>query len=115
MALSVFENAIIVLRMALPDAAAAPGATLTFRCNGKTATTVHHPGTVLLQAAREAGLRPPSSCEQGNCATCMAKLTDGTVSMRVNDVLTDAEVADGWILTCQSEPTSDVVSVDYDF
>jgi hypothetical protein len=45
----------------------------------------------------------------------MAKLTEGSVTMRVNDVLTDAEVAEGWILTCQSEPTSGTVSVDYDF
>ncbi len=60
-------------------------------------------------------MSPPSSCEQGNCATCMAKLVEGTVTMRVNDVLTDDEVAEGWILTCQSEPTSPAVSVDYDF
>lgn len=45
----------------------------------------------------------------------MARLVEGTVTMRVNDVLTDEEVADGWILTCQSEPTSPAVRVDYDF
>lgn len=45
----------------------------------------------------------------------MAMLVEGTVRMRVNDVLTDAEVEEGWILTCQSEPTSDTLSVDYDY
>jgi ferredoxin len=104
MALAKNENAIIVAAIEL-----------TFQINGKTATTTHHPGTVLLQAARQAGLNPPSSCEQGNCATCMAKLVEGTVTMRVNDVLTDQEVEEGWILTCQSEPTSPTVRVDYDF
>ena len=98
------ENAIIITAIEI-----------TFRLNGKTTTTTYHPGTVLLQAARQAGLTPPSSCEQGNCATCMAHLTEGTVTMRVNDVLTDADLAEGFILTCQSEPTSDTLFVDYDF
>ena len=104
MALSKYENAIIVGRIEI-----------TFTLNGKTATTTYHPGTVLLQAARQAGLAPPSSCEAGNCATCMAKLVEGSVTMHVNDVLTDAEVEEGWILTCQSEPTSETLVVDYDY
>ncbi len=45
----------------------------------------------------------------------MALLVEGTVTMRVNDVLTDDEVAEGWILTCQSEPTSPTVSVNFDY
>lgn len=88
---------------------------ITFQLNGKKVTTTHHPGTVLLQAARQAGLTPPSSCEQGNCATCMAHLVEGTVTMRVNDVLTEQDLAEGFILTCQSEPTSETLFVDYDF
>lgn len=104
MALSKNENGITVAAIEI-----------TFQLNGKQVTTTHHPGTVLLQAARQAGLTPPSSCEAGNCATCMAKLVEGSVTMRVNDVLTDQEVEEGWILTCQSEPTSDTLSVDYDY
>ena len=45
----------------------------------------------------------------------MAHLVEGTVTMRVNDVLTEQDLADGFILTCQSEPTSDTLFVDYDF
>jgi len=44
----------------------------------------------------------------------MAKLVEGSVKMHVNDVLTDDEVADGWVLTCQSVPTSDSVHVVYE-
>ncbi len=47
-------------------------------------TTDHHPGTTILQTARQIGLTPPFSCEMGNCATCMARLIDGEVMMRAN-------------------------------
>jgi len=50
----------------------------------------------------------------GNCATCMAHLDAGEVTMRVNDALDDDEVAEGWILTCQAVPISREVVVDYD-
>ena len=106
MALPHSENVIIVARMA---------ASITIELDGRTETTAHHPGTTLLQTARQAGLRPPSSCEAGNCATCMARLVEGTVEMRVNDALDDDEVAEGWILTCQAVPTSDTVHVRYGF
>ena len=85
------------------------GVEVTIELNGQRATTTHHPGTTLLQTARQAGLRPPSSCEAGNCATCMARLVEGSATMHVNDALDDDEVAEGWILTCQAVPTTDVV------
>jgi ferredoxin len=89
--------------------------TVTIQLDGRTHTAEHRPGTTILQTARSIGLSPPSSCEAGNCATCLAMLTEGTVTMRVNDVLPDDEVEEGWILTCQSEPTSPTVSVVYDY
>jgi ferredoxin len=90
-------------------------ATVTIELDGRTETTDHRPGTTILQTARQVGLRPPFSCEAGNCATCMARLVEGSVEMHVNDALTDEEVADGWVLTCQSVPTSPVVHVVYGF
>ena len=94
--------------------AASHTARVTIELDGRTETTDHYPGTTILQTARQAGLSPPSSCEAGNCATCMARLVDGEVSMFVNDVLTDDEVAEGWILTCQSVPTTPTVHVVYE-
>jgi ferredoxin len=88
---------------------------VTVELDGKTSTTTHHPGTTLLQTARQMGLRPPSSCEAGNCATCMARVVEGEVTMLVNDALEDDEVAEGWVLTCQSIPTSPTVRVVYGF
>ena len=58
---------------------------------------------------------PPFSCEAGSCATCMAMLVEGTAAMHVNNALTDDEVAQGWILTCQAVPTSPSVHAVYDY
>ena len=71
-------------------------------------------GDTILETARRGGLSPPFSCEPGNCATCMAHLDEGAVTMRVNNALSAEEVDDGWVLTCQSIPTSREVVVDYD-
>jgi ferredoxin len=61
------------------------------------------------------GMSPPFSCESGSCATCMARLLEGSATMHVNNALTDDEVADGWVLTCQALPTSPQVRVAYGF
>lgn len=95
-------------------AGAGPACELTIRLGARTATVAHRPGTTLLQAARSADLRAPSSCETGSCATCMARITDGEARMRNNEVLTADEVADGWVLTCQAEPTTDSLTVVYE-
>jgi 3-ketosteroid 9alpha-monooxygenase subunit B len=71
-------------------------------------------GETLLETARRAGLSPPFSCEAGNCGTCMARLTDGSATMRTNDVLEEDELADGYILTCQAVPDTTSVIVVYE-
>lgn len=96
------------------DAATADGQVgVTILLDGKTASVPLHEGETILEAARRAGLNPPFSCEAGNCGTCMAKLTQGTATMRVNDALDDDEVEEGYVLTCQGIPDGPVV-VDYD-
>jgi 3-ketosteroid 9alpha-monooxygenase subunit B len=98
----------------VPDAGPAMATRITIELGGRTASTDHYPGTTILQTARQLELAPPFSCESGSCATCMAKLVEGTASMRVNNALTAEEVVDGWILTCQALPTSPTVRVSYD-
>jgi ferredoxin len=88
--------------------------TLVLKLERKTHTLEYHAGDTVLQAARRGGLNPPFSCEQGNCATCMAHLDEGTVHMKNNNALTPEDVEEGWILTCQSLPTSETLTVDYD-
>jgi ferredoxin len=101
----------------LPDHEAVPGnppESLVVRLERRKHTVPYVAGDTVLEAARRGGLRPPSSCEQGNCATCMAHLDEGSVTMRANNVLSTDDLDEGWILTCQSLPTSAEVVVDYD-
>lgn len=71
-------------------------------------------GSSILDAAIDAGVDAPFSCKGAVCCTCRAKLLEGEVKMDANFALTDAEVADGYILTCQSHPLTEIVKVDYD-
>jgi len=71
-------------------------------------------GTVVLQAALDAGLDASFSCRGGMCMTCRAKLVDGKVKMKLNYALTDKEIELGYILTCQSQPTTATITVNYD-
>jgi ferredoxin-NADP reductase len=98
-----------------PAPAAATATQVTVELDGRTSTADYRPGTTVLQTARQMGMAPPFSCESGSCATCMARLVDGTVAMHVNNALTDDEVAQGWILTCQAVPTSASVHAVYSY
>lgn len=71
-------------------------------------------GDSILQSAILHGLEPPFSCQLSVCATCKAKLKSGKVTMDEREALTDEEIEDGWILTCQAHPISENVFVDYD-
>ena len=95
------------------DAPATPEL-VVIRLDRKKHTVPYHPGDTVLETARRGGLRPPSSCEAGNCATCMAHLDEGSVDMRANTALTQEDLDEGWILTCQSIPTSANIVVNYD-
>ena len=54
----------------------------------------------------------PYSCQSGVCTACQGKLLKGTVSMDVSDGLSDEEIEEGYILCCQSHPTSDEVEIE---
>jgi ring-1,2-phenylacetyl-CoA epoxidase subunit PaaE len=56
----------------------------------------------------------PFACKGGVCGTCRARVTEGEVHMRRNYALEPAEVEAGFVLTCQSHPLGDAVTVDYD-
>lgn len=73
------------------------------------------PGTeTILDAADRAGLDVPYSCKGGVCCTCLARVKKGEVSMELNYSLTDKEVAEGLVLTCQAHPKTPNVVVDFD-
>lgn len=68
----------------------------------------------ILEAALDAGYDPPYSCMVAACCTCRAKLLSGKVEMDDRESLTDAEVAKGYVLTCQSHPKSHGIVLNYD-
>lgn len=68
----------------------------------------------LLDAAEQAGLDLPYSCCGGVCATCCARLHQGSVTHIENHVLAPDELAEGYLLVCQAVPTSAAVEVRYD-
>ncbi|HEY8435125.1 MAG TPA: 2Fe-2S iron-sulfur cluster-binding protein [Sphingomicrobium sp.] len=91
----------------------AQGVTVAVTLDGRTRRVPFTAGNIL-DSARAAGLPAPFACKAGVCATCRAKVTKGKVEMAVHYGLTDEEVADGYVLTCQSVPIGDGVAVDYD-
>lgn len=68
----------------------------------------------VLDAALKEDIDAPYSCQGGICSSCMAKLKQGKVEMVKNQILTDSELEEGLILTCQSHPLTDTIVVDYD-
>jgi ring-1,2-phenylacetyl-CoA epoxidase subunit PaaE len=68
----------------------------------------------VLDAATEAGLDLPFSCKGGVCSTCRCKVTEGSVYMDKNFALDATEVQQGFVLSCQARPTSDVLAVSFD-
>ncbi|WP_299272300.1 ferredoxin--NADP reductase [uncultured Psychroserpens sp.] len=79
--------------------------TLTFEMSQKQS---------VLEAALDEDIDAPYSCQGGICSSCIAKITEGKATMRQNNILTDGELADGLILTCQAHPTTPTLFVDYD-
>lgn len=71
-------------------------------------------GENILDGALRSGADLPFSCKSGVCATCKARVTKGEVEMDLNHSLSREEVGAGMILTCQSHPVSDSVTVDFD-
>lgn len=71
-------------------------------------------GGTLLEAAEKAGLDAPYSCKGGVCCSCRAKVLKGSAMMKANYALTDEEVEQGYILTCQAHPTSEELIFSFD-
>lgn len=70
--------------------------------------------TDVLTAALKNGVDAPYSCQGGICSSCMCRVIEGEVVMKTNHILTEEEIEEGLILSCQSYPVSDVLVVDFD-
>jgi ring-1,2-phenylacetyl-CoA epoxidase subunit PaaE len=100
---------------AQPPAAAAGRSTVTVNLDGRaTSLELARDGEPILDAVLRARPDAPYACKGGVCGTCRAKLVEGTVGMERTYALEQDEIGRGYVLTCQSHPTSDTVVLDYD-
>lgn len=89
-------------------------ATLTVLVDGEEQTFEMSTKQTILEATLKQGMDAPYSCQGGVCSSCIAKVTNGSATMRKNSILSDKEIASGLVLTCQAVPTSKTLTVDYD-
>jgi len=68
----------------------------------------------LLAASLRNNLDAPYSCQGGVCSSCLAKVTKGKAVMSKNSILTEDEIEEGFILTCQAHPTTPKLTIDFD-
>ncbi|MEX2654030.1 MAG: 1,2-phenylacetyl-CoA epoxidase subunit PaaE [Acidimicrobiia bacterium] len=87
---------------------------LTVILDGRASEVPMRPETLVLDAAMSVRSELPYSCKGGMCATCKAKVVEGTVRMDKNYALVSSDLEQGFVLTCQSHPTSERLVVDYD-
>lgn len=90
------------------------GAQVTATVSGKVTTVELKAGQTILDGLLEAGAAPPYSCLAGACSTCMAKVTKGGVKMEVCFAIDDDEIAQGYVLACQAQPTTPEVELTFD-
>jgi ring-1,2-phenylacetyl-CoA epoxidase subunit PaaE len=91
-----------------------PSSEVTIVLDGRSTTLTLPKEETVLDSAQRVRADLPFACKGGVCGTCRARVTDGEVEMRRNYALESAEVDAGYVLTCQTVPVSDAVTVDFD-
>ena len=87
---------------------------ITITVDDETTTFTMSKKQSILEAALDEDLDAPYSCQGGICSSCVARITEGEATMRQNNILTENELAEGLILTCQAHPVTSKIIVDYD-
>ena len=99
---------------ATEDALAAGNIAVEVTVDGETTSLEMDAKTILLDAIIKADIDAPYSCQGGVCSSCICKVTKGSAAMIKNQILTDSEIADGLVLSCQAMVTSAEIAVDFD-
>jgi len=96
------------------DVAAAGSTQISITVDDETTTFEMSQKQTILEAALDEDLDAPYSCQGGICSSCLARVTEGEATMTQNNILTESEIAEGLILTCQAHPTTPSIVIDYD-
>ena len=99
---------------ATEGALAAGNIAVVVTVDGETTSLEMDAKTILLDAIIKADIDAPYSCQGGVCSSCICKVTKGSAAMIKNQILTDSEIADGLVLSCQAMVTSAEIAVDFD-
>lgn len=89
-------------------------AAATILFNGREFEIEIPEGTTILEAAKDQDVDPPYACQMGVCTTCRAKILSGSAHMDEREGLSDSEIDDGYVLTCQAHPTSAKIKLIYE-
>jgi len=87
---------------------------LTITVDDETHQLKMSPKKTVLEAALDKDIDVPYSCQGGVCSSCIARITKGKAIMEQNQILTDSEISEGLVLTCQAHPTTSILVIDYD-
>ena len=87
---------------------------ITMLVDDEETTLMMPQNQTILEAALANDIDAPFSCQGGVCSSCICRVTEGSAKMRQNNILTDNEVAEGLVLSCQAEPASSLLKVDFD-
>ncbi|MEY3689764.1 MAG: hypothetical protein RIT37_1326 [Bacteroidota bacterium] len=109
-----FTAPIAVDEVAEPGEEATEEKKISVKLYGRSYDITVNPGETILEAGIRQELDPPYACQIAACCTCRAKLRTGKVHMDSREALTDDEIEEGYILTCQAHPLTDDVLVDFD-
>lgn len=80
----------------------------------KIELSINEKSPSILDSLNEEGYDPPYSCRGGVCCSCKAKVIEGKATMKLNYSLTEKDVENGYILTCQAQPASEKVTISFD-
>ena len=106
------ENFVVETVFLAPPPALAQDRMVLLRFRGREVEIQVPAYKSILQAALDEGIALPYSCRGGRCSTCAAHCTSGSVHMTINDVLTERDLREGWVLTCTGYPESDGVVIE---
>ena len=87
---------------------------VTLILDGKEVSFEMSKDEIVLDVALSNGIDVPYSCQGGVCLTCMGKIEEGKADMIENQLLSEEEINDGCLLTCQAVPKSETLKINYD-